>query len=385
MLNQIKFDNLINPVVDIYRDVETRLMLDIASRFNTYDEIGGTLEWQLQMLEELGALNASAVKLFSGISKKSDKEILKMLKSAQFSNIELSDLDKAFEVGLSQVDAETLLNSKHFKPVLEKSYKKLQNGTFKMIKTKAVESTKQAYMNILNTAYIETASGIYSYQQSIDRALQQMVNNGITGATYQRGNRTIHYSIEGTVRRDVLTAVNQLANANAMESCLFCNAEYVEISQHLGARVNLLNPIANHAGWQGHVFKINGSDNKYKNLKRETGYPDDILGLGGVNCRHRIFPFFPGISVKKPIMYSLADNEEQAKIISRQRYYERGIRKTKRQLEVGKISNAPQETVDKFKKRLDNQNKIIDKYCNDNGIRRDYDRERIFIDKVRNY
>jgi hypothetical protein len=189
-------------------------------------------------------------------------------------------------------------------------------------------------MRIINTAYVETASGVYDYNTSINRAVDELGSRGITASTYQRGNKLVNYSIEGIVRRDVLTAVNALVNDSAIKTCDLINAEYVEVSQHLGARVNLLNEHANHAGWQGGVYKIRGKDSQYRNLEQVTGYPSDPLGLGGYNCRHRVFPFYPGISKKKPIMYSLADNEEMQKLTQRQRSYERAIRRTKREIEA---------------------------------------------------
>ena len=71
-------------------------------------------------------------------------------------------------------------------------------------------------------------------------------------------------------------------------------AGYVEVSAHWGARTGKGH--ANHAGWQGKVYKVDGSDGVYGNLEQETGYPSDPAGLHGYNCRHTFYPFWPGIS-----------------------------------------------------------------------------------------
>ena len=70
--------------------------------------------------------------------------------------------------------------------------------------------------------------------------------------------------------------------------------EYVEVSAHWGAREGVGH--ANHVGWQGQVYRVQGSDGKYKNLEDATGYPSDPAGLCGYNCRHAFYPFWPGIS-----------------------------------------------------------------------------------------
>ena len=156
--------------------------------------------------------------------------------------------------------------------------------------------------------------------------------------------------------------------------CDELGAEYVEISSHLGARTHPTNPIANHAGWQGKVFKIDGSDKKYPNLKESTGYPDDILGLGGVNCRHRMFPFFPGISTPNPIRFNEEENRRVYELTQKQRAMERRMRQLKKEQAAAKAI-GDEETVAKLKAEILDQSNRIDNFCNENGLRRDHSRE----------
>ncbi|MEE0980468.1 MAG: phage minor capsid protein, partial [Acutalibacteraceae bacterium] len=258
-------DGLTQPIIDIYNQIEYDLIIDIAKRFDTYDTIGGTLEWQLKKLDELGTLNADMVKTIAKYSKKSQKEIYEMLKSAGIANIDFEDLRRAYNAGAILVDPVTIRNNTVFAELVELSYKELDE-TFRMIQTKALESAKQSYMDVINRAYIEVATGTYDYNTSIRNAIQRMAENGITGATYKRGEKIVKYSLEATVRRDTLTAVHKLANQSSDVMCDEVGTDYVEISSHLGARVHPTNKIANHAGWQGKVFKIHGEDPEYPNL-----------------------------------------------------------------------------------------------------------------------
>lgn len=366
-------DSLTQPIINIYSQIELDLIIEIAKRFEMNDEIGGTLEWQLKKLDELGALNNDTLKVISKYSKKSEAEILKMIEKAELANINLDDLKKAYNQKQIAVDPLMIKDNTSFTELAELTYKELKD-TYRLIQTKALESAKQAYMDIVNRSYVEVATGTYDYGTSIRRAVKQMAQNGINGATYIRNGKTVQYSIESTVRRDTLTAVNKLANKASEKVCDELGAEYVEISSHLGARVHPTNPIANHAGWQGKVFKVIGSDGKYPNLKESTGYPDDIQGLGGVNCQHRMFPFFPGISVPNPIQYDEEENRRVYELSQKQRAMERKMRRLKKQQAAAKAM-GDSETAKKLNKDIQAQSDAIQAFCDENGLRRDHGRE----------
>jgi len=58
---------------------------------------------------------------------------------------------------------------------------------------------------------------------------------------------------------------------------------------------------------------------KYSDFETETGW-GDILGLGGVNCRHSWGNYFPGISIPPPSEEELA---EQHKRDTKTKHYKR--------------------------------------------------------------
>lgn len=375
-------DSLSQPIINIYSQIELDLIKEIARRFDLNDEIGGTMEWQLKKLDELGVLNADTVKVIASYSEKSEQEILNMLKKTQLANINMTELEEAYRQDSITVDPRNIKTNSAFAEAMELSYKELSN-TYRLIQTKALESAKQAYMNVINRSYIEVVTGTYDYQTAIKRAIKDMAKNGISGATYKRNGKLVQYSLEGTVRRDTLTAVNKLANKSSETLCKELGAEYVEISSHLGARTHPTNPIANHAGWQGKVFKIDGSDKKYPNLKESTGYPDDILGLGGVNCRHRMFPFFPGISTPNPVRFNEEENRRVYELTQKQRAMERRMRQLKKEQAAAK-EIGDKETVKKLNKKISEQSTKIDEFCKKNGLKRDFSHELVKEQIVKN-
>ena len=374
MLSDYELTELTQPIIAIYNQLEMELLEKIAKRFDVYDKIGGSLEWQLKKLDELGALTNEAVKVIASMSKRGEKEIVQMLNDASMGNIDLDLVESAFTNGFIFVDPQKIMQSQALRASVELSYKEL-GKTYKLIQSKALESTKQAYMDIINRACIETASGVYDYGTSIRGALRDMADKGISGATYRRGNKIVKYSIEGTVRRDTITAVHQLANKGAEQATKAMGAEYVEVSAHIGARV-AKDPIGNHAGWQGKVYKLEGSDPKYPNLTEKTGYPGDIRGLGGVNCRHRMFPFFPGISVPNKHQIDPEENKRVYEATQIQRGMERKIRHLKKRMIVAKAS-GDMEQAKAYRKALTEKQKEIAKFCEENNLRRQTEREMV--------
>lgn len=373
MLDEYEIDNLIQPIVDIYNQLELELLKEIAARLATYDGVSGSLEWYLDKVKDMGILNENAIKIIARYSELSEKAIKEILEKAQYGSFDMSVLGKAYKQKIIPISPKNLLEDDVFKKTLKNSYVEV-NKSYRLIQTKALESTQQRYMDVLNKSYIEVSSGIYDYNTSIRRAIKQMANKGITGITYKRKNGAIvNYSIEAAVRRDTLTATYKLCNENAMKEIKRIGAEYVEVSSHMGARVSKDDPIADHAGWQGKVYKLNGSTEEYDNFYDKTGY-GDILGLGGVNCRHLFSAFFPGISKPVSVQYDQEENEKYYKLTQKQRKYEREIRKLKKEKacyeEIG-----DEEGVKEVNKALRFKSKQLNAFCKKNGLRRDRNRE----------
>lgn len=375
MMTDEELAYLIKPILEIYRNIEMELLIDVAHRFDTYDTIGGTLEWRLKKLDDLGALNASTIKIIAKHSKKSEASIKEMIKKASLGNFKINDLKTAFEQGRITLDLNKMMKTAAIADTLNSGFKEIKES-IKLIETSALESTKQYYMDIINRSYIEVSSGIYSYSESIQRAVKKMAAKGITGATYKRKDGSlVRYGIESCVRRDALTAVNRTANNAVYNLAKEMGCDHVEVSSHLGARVSDKSKISNHAGWQGKVYKIHGSDNEYKNLVEETGY-GGIEGLAGVNCRHRMFPFFAGISTQAQVQHDNVENHTAYELSQKQRSYERSVRNAKKEVECMKAINNPTALAKaKIKQERAVTNLLV--FLDKNGLRRDGLREQI--------
>ena len=276
MLTDNQISALQNELIDIYSKIEIELIVSVAKRLSNYDEVSGSLNWELKKLSELNVLSKDLMKIIQKYTSKTNKAVENMLKKAMLGNVDKNYLDEAFKEGLAAINYKSLSKSPTFKRMLNTSIYEL-NNSLSMINSKAIETAKESYVKVLNKAYAEVATGTYSYSTAIQKGIKEMAKNGIKGATYESG-RSI--GIEPAIRRDTLSAFIHNVNQSTIVTAKEVGTNYVEVSEHLGARVSAKSKIANHAGWQGKVYMIEGSSDEYGNLVEETGY-GDIEGLGG--------------------------------------------------------------------------------------------------------
>lgn len=388
MLTDKQIEALCDELVKIYTDMEMDLFKDIIRRFQNYEEASGTLKWHLQKLDELGLLNKQAIETISKYSGRGKEAIREMLKKAQFANFDKDDLTEAYKAGMIHLSMEQLQELPIIKQLQNVAYKGIVKDTIKLIETKALESTKQAYMTALNQAYIESASGTYSYNQAITRAIETMAKNGIDGATYRREDGTIRrMSIEAVVRRDAISASTRLANDTMAKCAEEMGAEYVETTSHMGARIgDGQHDHTNHAWWQGKVYALHGKGTaeaneivgyEIQNFKETTGY-GEVDGIGGVNCRHRFFTFFPSITTPAATQYDEEKNAEIYQATQKQRAYERRIRQWKKVRDAMEMMEDTPETMaaaDKARKHIEKLSQALNTHCDKYGLRRSSARE----------
>lgn len=359
-----EIEELLKPILELYSQIETDLLLNVATRFDTYETIGGSLDWYLKRLQGMGAFTKSNLKIIQKYSPASKKEIEKMLKQVGYQTM-LTNGKMNLETLMASVVNRNIINS-----IIEDMLQDI-----KIINTKALESANKAYMNVLTKSYIETAGGIYSYDESIKRALVEMSKQGISGATYLRKGKVAQYSLEGTVRRDVLTRAHKCSVEVQMNNVKELGSNLVYVSQHMGARTHPTDKWANHAGWQGKVYMLEGSSDKYENLVEATGY-GDITGLAGVNCRHHIYNYIEGVT-HIPDRIDEEEDERVYQLSQKQRKLERDVRKAKKELAVASVMNDP-ELKRASKENLREKTEKLDNFVKAHKeLKRDYSRTRV--------
>lgn len=88
---------------------------------------------------------------------------------------------------------------------------------------------------------------------------------------------------------------------------------------------------------QGKVVNIVPTDDPNYNDKYDSIYNHgygEPAGTLGINCRHKLFPFTPGVNVNNMTQYNPKEAIRNGNLRQKQRYYERSIRDAKKRLKI---------------------------------------------------
>lgn len=364
MNNEEIVNKAIEPLLEMYTKIESDLLSMIAEHFKSNAEFLNSDYWRIQKLEEMGLFNEEVIEYLAKYTNRTKEEILKALEEIGYDTFNINKLESAFENGKIRINPNTLIENNTIQNIINNAYNELSNH-FIELSNKIANSTREAYLNIVEEAYLKTSMGTHSYQEAIIESLNSLGNKGITTLTYtttdDAGNviGIRNYDVEGTVRRDILTGVRSLSNDINKTTVEELECEWVYLSEHLRCRPT-------HFDWQGTIIK-------YEDLVNVTNY-GDVAGLGGINCAHYFEPYFGDARGDELKSISKEDALEQYNLSQEQRYLERGIRKWKRKAEVWKSS----DNVDQYNKCTDKVREWqsrLKNFTEEHNLRRDYTRE----------
>lgn len=386
MLEPEYFYGKSDKMVEMYQELEDWILRDIASRLLKSGDLSGTADRELWKLEQMGLHRQEIIKRLSQLTGKSRNEIRRLLQDSamtSFSN-DSEVLEKVVQVVplLQNNDVIQALNAE-----LTKTMGELGNLT----RTTMMQSQRDL-LNMLNEVDFRVASGLQSYSSAVCEVLDRYAESGVM-VNYPTGSRR---SLEAAVRCCIVTSMNQTAAEVTNQYIIQHGVEYVVVSQHLGARYNPKDPtgVASHDWWQGKTYKIHGSEPGFPNLLESTGYNIDfeakrgvcvnMLGLHGYNCRHSHGPWYKELGDRAFPKLDKEESQKRYDMEQKQRYFERAVRKTKRQLlvkeqELKAFHDNPdiQSEYDKLSYKLRMQNGQYGEFCAENGLQKQYDRVKV--------
>lgn len=207
-------------------------------------------------------------------------------------------------------------------------------------------------------------------KRAMERGCSALADAGLETIDYRSGVST---AVDAALRRHLVTQWNQARNDLLMRRMDEWGCDLVFTSAHFGARPT-------HAVWQGKVFSRSGASPDYPPLVESTGY-GTVTGLCGANCRHEMTPYVEGYSKLPDTDFSEQElltgmtSDEYYEATQRQRRYEAAIRRTKREVAVGR-----EQGLDMVDKRvlLGRQQARVRQWCAEKGLPRDYERERAY-------
>lgn len=347
----------------IARDMIERFMI----RFGRGEEklLTGTDEWQAWVLKQAGGNLDEIQKALAKSTGKSQQEIAKIFKD---SGIQAAKADaEAAAVTFSGLSSGMMA-------IITDAYERTVGEISNITRTTA-GATNQAFIDICDAAYWKVRTGAQSYTVAMLEGIKEL-GQVQPIVRYPSGHKD---TLEVAVLRCIRTGVAQSSGNMTIQQCKDMGWNHVLVSQHLGARVSDTDPIADHAGWQGKVYCIDGKDAQFDNLLDATGYPENPLGLCGYNCRHSFTPFLPGVSQNHNKPIDTEANRRAYELSQTQRAMERRIRAQKRKCTAlhTAVKNCEdpagkaklQEKYTQSAKHLQDQNAAYAKFCEENDLK----------------
>ena len=347
----------------IARDMIERFMI----RFGRGEEklLTGTDEWQAWVLKQAGGNLDEIQKALAKSTGKSQQEIAKIFKD---SGIQAAKADaEAAAVTFSGLSSGMMA-------IITDAYERTVGEISNITRTTA-GATNQAFIDICDAAYWKVRTGAQSYTAAMLEGIKEL-GQVQPIVRYPSGHKD---TLEVAVLRCIRTGVAQSSGNMTIQQCKDMGWNHVLVSQHLCARVSDTDPIADHAGWQGKVYCIDGKDAQFDNLLDATGYPENPLGLCGYNCRHSFTPFLPGVSRNNNKPIDTEANRRAYELSQTQRAMERRIRAQKRKCAALHTAvKSCEDTAGKAKlqekyaqsaKHLQDQNAAYAKFCEENDLK----------------
>lgn len=391
----------IERILKIYRQLENFILKDISRRLLSAGKMTGSADRLIYKLQQMGESKQEIEKKIRQITGLGEKELRLLLKDAVLTSWE----DESIIYDNMLIPVKSPIENDAVMQVIDAQYKKSIGELSNLTRT-TMDKSQNDLINMLDEADMRVAAGVQSYTAAICDILDKYAGKGIE-VIYPKGTKR---TLEAAVRCCIVTSAAQMAGQISAKYVAEGGIEYVVTSAHFGARVAQKGqpPCADHSAWQGKIFKIEGSEPDYPNLLESTGYDIDRkngvgkvvnpLGLYGYNCTHAWDPI--GKDMSNPWRdkdgnlidgngnrIDSDENRKRYELQQRQRYMERSIRKTKRELIEKKlqldmiaemdVKKILQSDYDKLAHKWNEQNRKYNDFCKENNLTPQYDRIKV--------
>lgn len=355
-------------LVELYAQVESDILADMARRINTYDYYIPAAAHQRQKLRAMGLTYDEINRRLAEVSGQTEREIIELMRQA---GIDAVDAENA-ALRKAGISARKVTESEAMKAALKGGAAQTEQAFRNITRSTAASASRQLEL-ALDRAWLQTTSGAFSHDEAIRMAVKDLAREGMHAVTYPSGKVD---TIEVAVRRAVTTGTNQTYAQVQIAKADELGLDLVEVSAHAGARPE-------HAVWQGQIYSRSGQSTKYPDFVSSTGYGTGP-GLCGWNCRHSFRPYIDGM----PRAYTketLRRYEEKTRTYNgqklteyeaaqAQRQIERSIRRWKREeIAMKAAGQDPSEAAAKIRKWQATQRDFLSQ----TGLKRQIAREQI--------
>lgn len=327
-----RFEQSGQKIIDAYSTLQEQIFEVIINTLKESDykhvDKEDVVLWQAEQLQKLGRLNLQAIKLMAetdGLSQTAIEDLIK------FHGLQIK---QEIDSELQHVTGSPIPSSEEtellIKGIVDQTWNDLQNNVNETLITRNYGNSAitQTYRRILTESTAATVSGLMTHEDAVNLAIQRAVDRGLPTKLIDKAGHT--WSLDGYVRTVINTTVNRTYNAVRLQRMKDFDMHLALMSSHPNSR-----PAC--AYIQGHVVNLVPPESPDFNPRYDSIYNHDYgkpSGTQGINCRHILFPYVPGVNENHQPQYDPKEAIKNGKLVQQQRARERAIRDAKRRLKA---------------------------------------------------
>lgn len=327
-----RFEQSGQKIIDAYSTLQEQIFEVIINTLKESDykhvDKEDVVLWQAEQLQKLGRLNLQAIKLMAetdGLSQTAIEDLIK------FHGLQIK---QEIDSELQHVTGSPIPSSEEtellIKGIVDQTWNDLQNNVNETLITRNYGNSAitQTYRRILTESTAATVSGLMTHEDAVNLAIQRAVDRGLPTKLIDKAGH--NWSLEGYVRMVINTTVNRTYNSIRLQRMKDFDIHLAVMSSHPNSR-----PAC--AYIQGHVVNLVPLDSPDFNPHYDSIYNHDYgkpSGTLGINCRHILFPYEPGVNENHQPQYDPEEAIKNGKLVQQQRARERAIRDAKRRLKA---------------------------------------------------
>lgn len=327
-----RFEKAASKIGDYYQALEQQIFSLIVDALQKGDykhvDQNDVVMWQAQQLQKIGQLNHETAKLIAqkdGLSQQAVEDMIKFHGMAITDEID-SQLERLTGKHISvSSEVSMLVNG-----IAQQTWTDLQNNVNESLVSRNYGQSvvTKAYRQVLTESTTATVTGLMTHKDAVESAMYRIVDKGLPTNLTDKAGR--NWSLEGYTRMVVNTTVNRTFNEVRLQRMSDFDMHLALMSSHPNSRPACA-PI------QGHVVNLVSPsdpdfDPHYDSIFNH-GYGEPA-GTQGINCRHILFPYEPGVSENHQPQYDPGEAIANGKVVQQQRARERAIRDAKKRLAV---------------------------------------------------
>ncbi|EHN4298057.1 TPA: phage minor capsid protein [Enterococcus faecalis] len=354
----------------LYQSLEGELIRIIAKRLKNGNE--NILDWQREKLQELHLFNKETAKVISQVTGIAESEIERMFESTGQKIVKDIDKELPYDPKPMPTDLDNIMKAYHDQ--VWSDINNYVNQTLLSTNFGYGTATSQMYNEIINKTVAAFNSGLFTFDEALERTIQSWAQKGIKSTFVDKGGHT--WSLERYVRTVLKSTLGNTYDKLRKDRMSEYDVHTVLVTSHMGARKAC-------SKIQGHVADLResvSSNEKYKSIYdpywgAEYGTAG---GHRGINCNHLHIPFIPGINTNNQPKIDAKENEKVAELTKRQRQLERQVVKFKKNQMVSEALDHTDNAKQWKQKVRANQAKLRELVDSNEYLGRNYTREKVY-------